>query len=156
VAVRALTKSRLAEWGSGHSLTGQMVRYAMVGGTVALTYIGVTLLLSGPAGLPILAAVAIGYVTAVCLHFTLQRAFVFRHHRDVTGFALPFREQIKRYIVLGSIQYGLNVAALLVLPALVGVSKQVVYLGTVVALSLASFTILRTRTFHGAGDNQAQ
>src|SRR3569833_2368250 len=86
----------------------QFLRYASVGATVALTYLGLTLALSGPAGWSIQVAIPIAYVTAVALHFTLQRLFVFRSSGE---FALATHQQIGRYVIIGTTQYALTAGA---------------------------------------------
>src|SRR5689334_11729391 len=83
----------------------QGIRYALAGGTVAITYIGLTLLFSGPVGLPIQVAIPIGYVLAVSLHFLLQRRFVFA---DREQFALSGGAQVRRYVVIGAVQYAVT------------------------------------------------
>jgi putative flippase GtrA len=126
-------------------LSRDAVRYALAGAAVALSYIGLTLLLSGPGALPIQLAIAVAYLLAVALHFTLQRAFVFR---DRQAFALSGREQAGRYVAIGVAQYSATAAATAVLPAALGASEEVVYVGTVVVISAATFLVLRTRVFH--------
>jgi len=125
--------------------TGQAVRFALVGATVAAVYIGLTLLLSGPVGLPIEFAILIAYVLAVVLHFLLQRHVVFR---GTKGFALSVHDQVLRYVLIGIVQYTLTAAATKLLPEPLGLSEQVVYVCTVVTLSGATFLFLRTRVFH--------
>jgi putative flippase GtrA len=122
-------------------------RYALAGAAVAITYIGLTLLLSGPGQLPIQAAILVGYVLAVALHFTLQRLFVFR---DRSAFALSAREQAGRYVAIGFAQYAATAALTALLPSALGVSEQVAYVATVVVISALTFLLLRTRVFHGA------
>ena len=130
-------------------LSGDMVRYAVAGATVAGAYIGLTLLLSGPAGLPIQVAIAIAYVLAVMLHFALQRVFVFRGRES---FALSGREQAGRYVAIGVVQYTVTALATSLLPSVLGMSEQAVYVGTVVVVSALTFLVLRGRVFHAATD----
>jgi putative flippase GtrA len=120
-------------------------RYAVAGAVVAVVYVGGTLLLSGPVGLPIQAAIPIAYVVAVTLHFLLQRTFVFRHD---DGFALSVREQIVRYLLIAATQYPATAALTALLPALFGLSEQVAYLITVAVISLTFFFVLRRGVFH--------
>lgn len=125
--------------------SGQAVRYVIAGATVAAVYIGATLLLSGPAGAPIQAAIPVAYVTAVSLHFVLQRFFVFG---DAKAFALAVHHQVGRYVAIGAVQYALTAASTALLPPALGLSEQVVYAGTVAAISAMTFIFLRTRVFH--------
>jgi len=128
---------------------GQLVRYVTAGGTVAAVYIGLTLALSGPVGLPIQAAIPIAYVTAICLHFTLQRWFVFR---DASAFALAMHHQVGRYLVLALVQYSLTALATAVLPDVLGLPDKVVYVCAVGAISFISFVVLRTHVFHSPSE----
>jgi putative flippase GtrA len=120
-------------------------RYAVAGAIVAMVYVGGTLLLSGPVGLPIQAAIPIAYVVAVALHFLLQRTFVFRHDGE---FALSVREQIIRYLLIAATQYPATAGLTALLPVLFGMSDQVAYLITVALISLTSFFVLRWGVFH--------
>ncbi len=117
----------------------------MAGAAVGLLYVGGTLLLSGPVGLPIQAAIPIAYAVAIACHFALQRLFVFRHD---AGFALTVREQIVRYLLIAATQYPATAALTALLPALFGISEQAAYLITVVLISLTFFFILRWGVFH--------
>lgn len=128
-----------------HPLAAELGRYAVVGGVVAGVYVGGTLLLADMLGLAIQLAIVIAYVTAVALHFTLQRLFVFRN-REI--FALSIGAQLRSYVVIGAIQYALTAAATGWLPGLLEVSDTAVYLGCVVVLSASTFIALRTRVFH--------
>jgi putative flippase GtrA len=124
---------------------GQLVRYAIAGATVAVVYIGLTLLLSGPVGMPIQAAIPIAYVTAITVHFTLQRWFVFH---DAGVFALAMHHQVGRYLAIGLVQYSTTAAATAVLPGVLGLPERVVYVCAVGVISAASFVLLRTSVFH--------
>jgi putative flippase GtrA len=126
-----------------------LLRYAAAGGAVGLLYVGGTLLLSGPVGLPIQAAIPIAYLLAVACHFLLQRLFVFRHDG---GFALSVREQIVRYLLIAATQYPATAALTALLPALFGLSEQVAYLITVAVISVTFFFVLRWRVFHPPDD----
>lgn len=126
----------------------QTVRYVLVGGVTAVTYLGLTLLLSG-LGTPLLLAVVISYILAVSLHFVLQRSFVFRS----ASFALPVHDQVRRYVVVGVVQLILTSITTSVLPSALDVSPEAVYVGTVVAMALITFTLLRLHVFHGIEAN---
>ena len=126
-------------------LAGHAVRYALVGASVWLFYVGLTLLLSGPVGLPIQVAIIIALVIALTTHFLLQRYFVFRS----AEFALSVGAQVRRYLFMGAFLYAAAAAATSVLPALLGLSEQVVYLAATALSSLATFLFLRWGVFHG-------
>src|SRR5580692_7756333 len=57
-------------------LLGQGVRFALVGGFVALVYLLTTTILALVVHLPFQLALAIGFCVAITVHFTLQRVFV--------------------------------------------------------------------------------
>lgn len=128
-------------------LGGQIVRFGLAGGLVTLVYIGITTVLSQAVGLPFEAALAIGFVTALLLHFTLQRMFVWIHYE---GFALPMREQVGRYLLMAVSQFAITSLATAVLPSALGVSTEIVYLVTMAVVTTAGFLIMRFIIFHGA------
>jgi putative flippase GtrA len=114
---------------------------------VATSYVGVTFGLSGPAGLPIQLVIPFALAAATTVHFALQRRFVFA---DRSSFALSGAAQLRRYVFIAAVQYAVTAAATSVLPALLGATQQVVYLGTVVIISGTTFVFLRSRVFHMA------
>jgi putative flippase GtrA len=126
-------------------LLEQGVRFALAGGIVALTYLGVTTLLAEGVGLPFQAALAIGYSIALMLHFSLQRLFVWTHHEE---FALPLQHQAGRYLTLAAGQYAVTAASTALLPSLLNVSTEIVYLATVAVVVGANFLLFRQRIFH--------
>jgi putative flippase GtrA len=129
----------------GHPLAGPTVRYGLAGLLVAGTYLGTTLLLNGVIGVPIQIAIPVAYVLAICLHFNLQRHFVFRH---VDVFALNVRQQIGRYVMIGAVQYPLTALATAFLPGLLGVSERVMFVIITLLIALCTFLVLRMHVFH--------
>jgi putative flippase GtrA len=130
-------------------LPGQLVRFGMVGGLVTLFYLTVTTVLYQVLGLPFQAALAIGFTVSLLLHFTLQRLFVWMHYE---GFALPFRDQVGRYVSMAGAQYGTTVVSTAVLPRVLGISTEIVYLATMAVVTTAGFVLMRFVIFH-AGSN---
>ena len=128
-------------------LTPHATRYALAALVVAGVYIGLTLALSGPGGLPIQFVIPFALATAVAVHFVLQRRFVFG---DRSSFALSVAEQARAYAVMVPIQYGLTALGTAVLPGLLGTTEQVAYVATVAIISATTFLILRSRVFHAA------
>jgi len=128
-------------------LLGQGVRYALAGGTVALVYLLTTLLLAEVVGLPFQAALAIGFCVGLMVHFSLQRLFVWTHHEE---FALPLHHQAGRYLLVAGIQYGVTVASTSLLPPLLGIPVEVVYLATVAVVVCANFLVFRHGIFHAS------
>jgi putative flippase GtrA len=128
-------------------LTGQLVRFGLAGGLVTLVYLAVTTVLSQIIGLPFQIALAIGFVCAISLHFTLQRLFVWVHE---DGFALPFRRQVGRYLLMALAQYGGTAASTAVLPGALGVDTEIVYLATMAIVTTTGFIVMRFIIFHGS------
>lgn len=123
----------------------QGARFAVAGGTVAMVYLGVTLLLSDVAGLPFEAALPIGYAVGISIHFTLQRFFVWTHD---AGYALALHAQLARYVCLALAQYGITAAVTAELPQRIGVPKDLVYVVTAGTLTVVTFLLFRTNIFH--------
>ena len=124
----------------------QPIRFITAGGTVAVVYLCVTLVLN-TLGLGIQLAIVIGYTVGVVLQFTLQRYFVFANHDE---FSLEIHKQLGRYIPMALTQYGLTVLIVAVVPGLLGVNKQIVYVVTAIGLALVVYLINRYFVFHGA------
>ncbi len=137
-ALRTLRSPRLG-------LLGQGLRFGLAGGTVALVYLATTLALADIVGVPFQAALAIGLGVGLSVHFTLQRTFVWVHHEE---FALPMHQQAGRYLAVAGVQYGVTAASTLLLPSVLGVPVEVVYLATVAVVISANFLMFRHRIFH--------
>lgn len=144
---RAGTAATLASYlrDPNSGLLGQGVRFAAAGGLVAATYLGVTLLLADLAGLHFQVALLIGFGCGLTLQFTLQRLFVWAHAEQ---FALPLHHQVGRYLLLAGAQYGLTAASTSLLPGLLGLPTELVYLATAALLVSANFLIFRHGVFH--------
>ncbi|HTB71370.1 MAG TPA: GtrA family protein [Solirubrobacteraceae bacterium] len=127
-------------------LKGQLVRFGLTGGLVTVVYLTVTTVLSQLVGLPFQLALAIGFVSAILLHFTLQRLFVWIHD---TGFALPLRHQVVRYLLMAGTQYGGTAVSTAILPGALGVSTELVYLATMLVATTTGFLVMRFIIFHG-------
>lgn len=138
-----LLARRVRDPGSG--LAGQGVRYALAGVVVAGVYLGVTTVLADVVGLRFQVALVIGFCCGVSVHFTLQRLFVWVHDEE---FALPFRHQASRYLVVAGAQYGLTAASTALLPAALGLPTELVYVATVGALVCVNFLVFRNGVFH--------
>jgi len=126
-------------------LLGQGVRFALSGGTVALVYLGTTTVLAEVAGMPFQAALAIGFSLGLVVHFTLQRLFVWTHHEE---FALPLSHQIGRYLIAAALQYGVTAASTGLLPSVLGIPAEIVYLATVAVVLSSNFLVFRHGIFH--------
>jgi putative flippase GtrA len=142
-AVRPFLTRALREPDPG--ILRQGLRFALAGGTVAVVYLTTTTVLAEVLGLAFQAALAIGFCVAVLMHFTLQRLFVWTHHDE---FALPLRHQVGRYLTYAAAQYGATAAATALLPSLLGVSAEIVYLATVAVIVCSNFAVFRYGIFH--------
>lgn len=125
----------------------QVIRFVLSGGTVALVYLGLGLLLSGPLGVPIQIAIPVSYVVSVLFNYSMQRWFVFAHSDD---FALSRGAQFVRYVQIGAIQYAITAAATAVLPGVLGIDEQIVYVATALIAAAITFVVLRFVVFHAA------
>ena len=126
-------------------MVSQGVRFIVAGATVMLVYPTTTAVFAEVVGAPFQMALAIGFCTGVAVHFTLQRLFVWRHSR---GFTLPLRHQATRYLAVVVVQYGVTVAATSLLPPILGVSTEIVYLVTVSMLICTNLMVFRSFVFH--------
>jgi putative flippase GtrA len=112
---------------------------------VALVYLGATLLIADVVGVPFQAALAIGFCVGIMVHFTLQRLFVWTHHEE---FALPLHHQAGRYLIVAGVQYGVTVASTSLLPPILGVATEIVYIATVAVVVSTNFLLFRHGIFH--------
>jgi putative flippase GtrA len=131
--------------GPASGLAGQGFRYVVAGVFVAGVYLLTTTILAVVVGLPFQAALSIGFGSGLGIHFTVQRLFVWVHEEE---FALPFFHQARRYLVVAGAQYAVTATTTSLLPAVVGLSTEVVYLITVVLLATANFLLFRKVVFH--------
>jgi hypothetical protein len=129
---------------SNDSLYGRAARFVIAGGAMSIFYLGLTSILT-VIGLAFQAALVVSFVSAVALHFTLQRLFVWSQHGK---YALPWHRQLKRYLPLVSVQYVTTAGATAILPTWIGLPVLAVYIGITVAYSLFNFLFFRTRIFH--------
>jgi putative flippase GtrA len=130
-------------------LVGQGVRYVLAGGTVAAVYLLTTLILAELIGLPFQVALGIGFFIGLLVHFSLQRLFVWIHHEE---FALPLHHQAGRYLLVAGIQYGVTVASTSLLPSLLGIPVEIVYLTTAAVLVCANFLLFRYGIFYARSE----
>jgi putative flippase GtrA len=128
-------------------LIGQGVRFVLVGGSVAFAYLTVTTVLADVFGVAFEVALAIGYAVAFCMHFTLQRWFVWVHDAE---FALGFGMQMGRYALLAGTQYLITAATTAVLPGVLGIQVTFIYFATVAALTAFNFLVLRNKIFYAS------
>jgi choline kinase/putative flippase GtrA len=142
-----MTRSRRALYTlrTRSDLLGQGTRYALAGCVVALVYLLTTTLLATLLRLPFELALGIGFCAGVSVHFTLQRQFVWAGQGD---FALPLKHQTARYLAAAGTQYGLTAAGTALLPAVLGLPVEAVYVGIVAVLISTNFLVFRNIVFH--------
>ena len=126
-------------------IVGQGARFAVAGSVVMLVYLIATTVLGVVVGLPFQLALAIGFCLALAVHFTLQRLFVWADREE---FALSLRHQVGRYLLASGAQYGITAAGTSLLPPLLGLSTEVVYLASVPLVTSANFLVFRQVVFH--------
>jgi putative flippase GtrA len=126
-------------------ILGQGMRFGLAGGTVALVYLATTTVLAEVVGMPFQLALGIGFCVGLVVHFTLQRVFVWTHHEE---FALSFHQQLGRYLVIAAVQYGITAASTSLLPPVLGLPTEVVYLATVAVVVSTNFIVFRHGVFH--------
>jgi putative flippase GtrA len=136
---RGLTVLRLDHIGA------QAVRFAITGVVVATVYIAVTTFLSQASHIQFQIALAIGWCIGMSVHFTLQRTFVWAREGR---FALPFGRQVRRYLLVAGSQLGLTAASTAMLPSVLGLPVEAVYLATAAALTSLNFVAFRHGVFH--------
>lgn len=131
------------------SAIGTAVRFLLVGATGVVVYTLTTTLLASGADVPFQIALAVGFCTALSVHFTLQRVFVWTHRE---AFALSLRHQLRRYLATSGAQYAATALSTSILPAALGLPTEIVYVVTVLALAIANFLVFRDRIFHARAD----
>ena len=125
-------------------IQGQGVRYALAGTGVALVYLLTTSFLAEVLGVPFELALSIGFALALAVHFTLQRTFVWVHEQD---FALPLQRQARRYLAVAGVQFAVTGLSTSLLPGVLGLTTEVVYLATVAVLTVVNFLLFRNVVF---------
>jgi putative flippase GtrA len=133
------------------SLHGRAARFVIAGGAMSIFYLGLTSILT-VIGTPFQAALVVGFLSAVALHFTLQRVFVWS---PPGTYALPLRRQLKRYLPLVSVQYLTTAGATAILPTWMGLPVLAVYIGFTLFYTLFNFLFFRARVFHAAIESRA-
>lgn len=126
-------------------LLGQGMRYAMAGAVVTVVYLLTTTFLAVVVGMPFRDALVIGFTLQLAVHFTLQRTFVWVY---VGEFALPFRHQARRYLTSAGAQLGATTASISLLPRMLDLPTEAVYVVTAMLLTTANFLLFRNVIFH--------
>jgi putative flippase GtrA len=145
-SARRARKSREHSGVSNDSLSGRAARFVIAGGAMAIFYLGLTSLLV-VIGMPFQAALIVSFLAAVVVHFTLQRLFVWSRRAE---YALPMRQQLRRYLPLVVVQYITTAIATAILPKWMGLPVLAVYIGFALVYALINFLFFRARVFHAA------
>jgi putative flippase GtrA len=127
------------------NVAAQGMRYACSGVVVSIVYISITTLLSQVVHMRFELALVIGWFAAIAVHFTLQRTFVWVREQR---YALPFARQVGRYLLIAVSQLGVTTATTALLPPLLGVSTEPVYLATGALITVFNFLVFRNGVFH--------
>jgi len=126
------------------SLRRRAARFVAAGGAMSVFYLGLTSLLA-LVGVAFQVALILSFLANVALHFTLQRLFVWSHHRE---YALAMHQQLQRYLPLVVVQYVLTVAATATLPHWLGLPVLGVFIGVTASYTVFNFLFFRARIFH--------
>jgi putative flippase GtrA len=126
-------------------LLGRGVRFVIAGGVVAVIYLTITTVLANVFGVPFQLALGIGFATALVVHYSLQRFFVWVHHEE---FSLPVREQVGRYVLVAATQYGTTAAVTAFLPSALHISTTIVFFAWATCITAINFVIFRHGIFH--------
>jgi putative flippase GtrA len=121
-------------------------KFALTGAVVGATHLGLVTVLA-LAGLPIQAALAISFVVALALHFTLNRQWVFAQD---SGYALHLSRQGLRYLLAAALSYAGTAISVAVLPDVLGIPELAVFFLAAGVMACISFTILHLWVFHAS------
>ena len=139
----AKTQRGAVGWLRRGTLLGQLSRFVVSGGIVAVfmmtTVSGLVLL----TGLDDQMALALAYVGGIALNFTLNRQFVFSGRR----YAFGLTGQGVRYLVAALASYAITAVAMAFLPSALGLSSLAVYFIAAITVGLATFIVLRIWVF---------
>jgi putative flippase GtrA len=123
------------------------IRFVLSGGAVAVCQFA-TMPLLVAAGASDQLAVAGAYFSALVLHFTLNREFVFASD---SGYALHLTAQGVRYVLVALTSFAVTSAAVALLPGPLDVSPIAVFYVVSVLTAAVSFLVLRSWVFVGGG-----
>jgi putative flippase GtrA len=127
-----------------HPTTQRLVRFGMSAIAVQGVYALLMLILLVGLDLPRQAALAISYLGALVVHFTLNRQFVFA---PAGGYEHGLSAHGRRYLVTAAIVYAITALSLAVLPGLLGVAPYLAWLMTTVTIGLLNFLLLGRLVF---------
>jgi putative flippase GtrA len=126
-------------------LLGQGTRFVIAGGIITVIYLMITTVLADIFGVPFQLALGIGFATAIVVHFSLQRFFVWAHTED---FSLPIHEQLGRYLLVAAAQYGSTALVTAFLPSALHVPTTIFFFAWTICVTASNFIIFRHGIFH--------
>lgn len=132
--VRRLPRSRLIS------------KFALIGVVVGLTHLGLVTTMV-VVGVPIQGALALAYIVALCLHFTLNRQWVFVAEN---GYAFRLSMQGLRYLFTAASCYAVTAVAVALFPSVVGLPELVVFFLASGGIACVSFVVLHLWVFRAA------
>jgi putative flippase GtrA len=125
----------------------QLWRFAFTGTVVAALYFAVLTGLVVLADVPAQVALVFAFVSAVVVHFTLNRQFVFGSE---TTYTLHLTAQGVRYLGVALASYLVNAVALATLPGLTGLPELAVVAVTTGVVTAFTFVALRGWVFRAS------
>ena len=120
-----------------------LAKFAVTGGTVAAVQFGLVIVLV-LIGVPIQLALALTMVVVLCLHFTLNRQWVFASQ---AGYAFHLSGQGVRYLVAAGVSYGGVALGTAVLPDLLGVPELAGFMLASAVMTVVNFAALHLWIF---------
>jgi putative flippase GtrA len=126
-------------------------KFALTGALVGATHLGLVSLMV-VFGIPIQLALALGYVVALVVHFTMNRQWVFAAD---AGYALHVSAQGMRYLVCAGLSYAVTAIAVAVLPGLLGLPELAVFFLSAIGMAGITFVMLNFWVFRSAQDRTA-
>ncbi len=129
---------------SARARFGRLGRFLMSGVAVQGVYALAMALLLVALDLPRQLALALSYLLALAVHFTLNRQFVFV--RD-EGYHLSLSGHGARYLVVAGVVYAVTAVALAVLPGALGIHPFLVWLIVTGTIGVLNFLLLSRVVF---------
>jgi putative flippase GtrA len=126
-------------------------KFALTGVLVGATHLGLVSVMA-LLGVPIQVALAIAFILALSLHFTLNRQWVFA---GGSGYALHFSQQGRRYLATAALSYVCTAIAVAVLPGILGLPELAVFFLAAGVMACVSFLLLSVWVFVAAPDPAA-
>lgn len=127
-----------------HPTARRVGRFALTAMAVQVFYASLMAIFLLALHLPRQGALAIGYASALLLHFTLNRQFVFA---ETDGYARGLSSQGRRYLVTAVLVYGATALGLALVPDALGLGAFVSWLLVAYAIGVVNFVLLSRFVF---------